>query len=930
MQKISSFIKQYWHLFLLSIISFISHWYVFFDNKILNAGDWVYVPFSLLKQLIGYSLWNSYNNLGTIIPFAPNMVFYWFASILANILPFYSWDIFTRLFFLVPMVFLTPLFSFLLFRKIFKSDLIAFYSACIYSLNTFFLKLQLDNITYAFIWWILPALFLSILNYLETKRNTYLIYNALLVFLGFVYELRIMILVLVFLSLFQIIYLLLYDESLKVRIKNSFYILISLFLGILGHAFWLIPLKYGNIRDEVMSKAAASPFASFYDILDAFTLHMYSWSHNIVLESFIRQPIEFRHFLIPLFAIIGVISFRTLFKRKKDTLYFIFFAISLIFCIFLGKQAFEPFKGFYGWAFYNVPLFNLYRESSKFFILIALSLAFFFGSGLFYVYQLIKNYNKKLVVFVVAFILFFSSIFNLQHFIDQKIGGMVKGITINDDYLKLEQKLSTDPRFYRILWMPIKPRFGFFSEQHPLLSAIGLTIIFKDMTRFTLFDRSFPVYSQLLFLLQQNYSEQLLNNMAVKYVILPITEQRDKKISITKTQTVNAIYEHYGEEKSFIDELDKISYLEKINIGTSELVVYENENYKEHIYSDSGLNYYQTNAGEFGDFSQNQNLYLNSDIKKNNYLLDKLDNIIVPIEADPKIVAEMKLAVDNATVAKEKKKLQSDLNLYTGNLFLKDYKLNIPVKAVYKIYLKQDSVLANNKNIGIQIAGGVLQKNVWGADKEGWDYFNQIELEGGEYGFKVYVGSSPLDAINSGDIVLSAEDLAEPIKTPQLEYKQINPTKYLVNVQGATESFPLIFSESFHAGWKVYVEPALAGSGSGKFVSENNQGTIQNDNIITDKFYDLLFRKPVLNDKHFLINGFANSWWMDLTGLEKQGKISKNTDGTYDFAVYIEFLPQQFFYIGLLISSITLLGCLGYLVYDWKKNRLKRSHLITD
>ncbi|MCX6704195.1 MAG: hypothetical protein NTZ07_01995, partial [Candidatus Woesebacteria bacterium] len=163
-------------------------------------------------------------------------------------------------------------------------------------------------------------------------------------------------------------------------------------------------------------------------------------------------------------------------------------------------------------------------------------------------------------------------------------------------------------------------------------------------------------------------------------------------------------------------------------------------------------------------------------------------------------------------------------------------------------------------------------------------------------------GSSPLDAINSGDIVLSAENLSDPIETPQLEYKQINPTKYIVNVRGASESFPLIFSESFHAGWKVYVEPTLAGSGSGKF-------------------YDLLFRKPVLDDKHLLINGFANSWWMDLTELEKQGKIAKNTEGTYDFAVYIEFEPQKYFYIGLVISGITLLGCVGYLIYDRIKSR---------
>lgn len=570
------------YIVLLLVISFISHWYIFFDLKTLNWGDWISFFNSQFSTIFSFNIYYSSFNLGTISVFPNNWVFYLIAYFLG--LFGLTWDVFTRIIFLIPIVFFTPLFSFLLFRKIFKNDLIAFFSACIYSFNTLFLKLQLDWITYAFIWWVLPALFLSILNYLETKKNKYLIYNALLVFLGFVYELRIMILVLVFLSLFQIIYLIFNNESLKIRIKNNFYILISFFLGILGHAFWLIPLKFGNILGEVMSSTSASPFTSFYDILDAFTLHMYSWSQNLVLEPFIKQPIEFRHFLIPLVAIVGIITFKKLFKEKKDASYFIFFAISLIVFIFLGKQTFEPFGSFYGWAFHNIPLFNLYRESSKFFILIALSLAFFFGSGLFYVYQLIKNYNKKLAIFAIITILFFSSVFNLQHFIDQKICGMTKGNMINDDYIKLEKILSSDSNYYRILWMPTKPRFGFFSEQHPFLNAVDLTKILKDQVSFTIFDGSLLVYSQLLFLLQQNYSDQLLDNMVVKYVILPVVEKRFKKISATETQTVNEIYEYYGEREYFTDELDKISYLKKIDIGTDELVVYENKNYRPHIY----------------------------------------------------------------------------------------------------------------------------------------------------------------------------------------------------------------------------------------------------------------------------------------------------------------------------------------------------------
>lgn len=41
---------------------------------------------------------------------------------------------------------------------------------------------------------------------------------------------------------------------------------------------------------------------------------------------------------------------------------------------------------------------------------------------------------------------------------------------------------------------------------------------------------------------------------------------------------------------------------------------------------------------------------------------------------------------------------------------------------------------------------------------------------------------------------------------PVLEIKKINPTKYRVRVHGASGVFPLVFSESFHEGWKAYID----------------------------------------------------------------------------------------------------------------------------
>jgi len=51
----------------------------------------------------------------------------------------------------------------------------------------------------------------------------------------------------------------------------------------------------------------------------------------------------------------------------------------------------------------------------------------------------------------------------------------------------------------------------------------------------------------------------------------------------------------------------------------------------------------------------------------------------------------------------------------------------------------------------------------------------------------------------------------EEIETPILEFKKINPTKYIIRVHQAKDSFPLVFSESFHKGWRAYIAQVQSG-----------------------------------------------------------------------------------------------------------------------
>ena len=88
------------------------------------------------------------------------------------------------------------------------------------------------------------------------------------------------------------------------------------------------------------------------------------------------------------------------------------------------------------------------------------------------------------------------------------------------------------------------------------------------------------------------------------------------------------------------------------------------------------------------------------------------------------------------------------------------------------------------------------------------------------------------------------------------------------------------------------------------------------------------------------LNGFLNGWFVDTAELcqVESYKVHKvesgglnsacvlNSDGSYDIEMVIEFFPQRWFYLGLLISGATFLGCIGYLGLDFFRRRKKRNH----
>jgi len=124
---------------------------------------------------------------------------------------------------------------------------------------------------------------------------------------------------------------------------------------------------------------------------------------------------------------------------------------------------------------------------------------------------------------------------------------------------------------------------------------------------------------------------------------------------------------------------------------------------------------------------------------------------------------------------------------------------------------------------------------------------------------------------------------ADDFKRPDITFENINPTKYRIQVS-ADEPFFLVLSEFSHWGWKAY------------------SGDVN--------WLEAFFAEPISPDKHFIANGYANSWYIDKTG-------------DYDITLY--FWPQSLFYGALIVALLIFVGCIYYLGKDQLRSLVERA-----
>ena len=134
----------------------------------------------------------------------------------------------------------------------------------------------------------------------------------------------------------------------------------------------------------------------------------------------------------------------------------------------------------------------------------------------------------------------------------------------------------------------------------------------------------------------------------------------------------------------------------------------------------------------------------------------------------------------------------------------------------------------------------------------------------------------------------------DPVKIENVYHS--NPTSFKAILK-ADKSFWFVFNESFQSGWQAYLKPY-------------NKEKFKKGGLASISFIKNIKEGIPLN-KHFLVNGFSNGWYVSKDDLEK---INGFTPGLNEFEIELIYKPQVFYEVGGLITIIFLFSISCFLI----------------
>lgn len=879
------------------LIPYLLIYRAFFISGSLSFSDAPFFAPENLMELFNYPFtWNFRNDNFGSPQF--NILWIYLPTYLYGLLNHYldlGNDILIRLIFYFPATILAIIGSWKFIGKFNQNIYGKFLGSFLYGFNTYFLMLvDGGQVGISLAYGLFPFTVLYTLNYLQEINIKKYCYALLTLFVLFNTDIRIG-LIAVLLSLLILMIVVKNIDWLKL-LKNLFLLGLSI-LGLCS--FWVYPTLL-NFYSSTFGEIGTNN--NFISLLNSFFIFQPHFPLNQFGKLF---PTPF-YFCLLLILIFGNLFFLSKFKKAEKKLVLNFSLLFLLF-VFIAKGNQDPLGGIFTWIINHIPAGVAFRDASKFYIpliLIGGLLLSFTTRGL------EKIIKKKLMWKIFALGIYGYLLILIYPALSGNLSGVLgqPNKYKENDYQQISNKLSLDQGFFRSLYIEEKPAKFYGTFEKPAISANSL---YKERPFSSMIVGKYDLYN---FLHDQQF-KQWFNLLGIKYIFIPENE-RKKILSVQESQERNEFLNFVNETLPF-KKLDwKLSFPGYINNEIMPHIFAQ----KKAFFIIGGEDIYKTLSNVKNFNLANQGFVFLEDGKTNPDNLKLIDpNDILLLfnnkSNDDLIMSffqtEM-ISTDNAIENQWKFRNSSEYLTWKYDLLLNgiesnefDYGKGISFSTITNEKIKFNVNIPKNDNYYLTIrytnatsSAGIkvstLNKNYdLINDKPSifkWNIIGPINLKQGDL---------PLEIINKGGFVMvntlgiisekdykdkkqTVNNLVNKVKTIYLEknndiseiipylqdnylpvnFKQLNPTKYsIINLPKNAKW--LVFSDHYNQGWTI-------------------------ENELNLPFYSM-------------INGFyIKNFSTNLT---------------------LNFLPQKSVKTGIILSSVTGIVILGFILYIKKKNK---------
>lgn len=546
-------------LVMVVLLSIYGRWLT--SHQSLTGGDW---PFLYPEGMSSFSLlpqnFRVYIGLGQSTLLLAPIEWYFQAS--ARIGSPLGWPVVERLFWFFPIVVLSVWSSYRLTRS--------WIGVLIYTTNTYILMLigggQLGvALAYAVFPFIVHSWIPIVRNAFSPTRT---VLFSCLVALIIAFDLRIAYVAGVFCGLVAVWEVRSIGTIAKLVKKSS--IVGGIALGL--HAFWIVPLFTQGVQstlsslDDVYTSIDALTYFSVARFPQTFSLLHPNWPENIFGKVYLMQA-EF--LLIPIVSFLSLyfISNRNSQTSKSNML----FALIGVTGAFLAKGVNEPFGYIYQFLFEQVPGFVMFRDPTKWYVLVALSYSVLIPVSLSSIaswihskfnIQIERRRRQTKTVITTVFIVLWIVLIR-EAWMGNLTGTFVPK-DVPKEYVKLKDYIHNQHVYSRTFWIPQKQRFGYFSNAHPFINAtdmlhvtdlstivawISLPDAHKQLLSWGVSDVIVPLDSEKeLFLKERLYCDSCRNDLIEVLNTIPW-------LSRVADMPGNAVYQVYGFDELSIPDM---------------------------------------------------------------------------------------------------------------------------------------------------------------------------------------------------------------------------------------------------------------------------------------------------------------------------------------------------------------------------------------